>query len=328
MFKALILDSRDGEVLSSIRSVDEASLPDGDVTVDVEYSTLNHQDGMIIKGMAGLVRHYPHIPGCDFAGTVESSSDTRFKPGDKVVLTGWRIGADRWGGFAQKARVHADWLMPLPAGLTTRSAMAIGTPGFAAMQAIMTLERHGLNPDAGEVLITGTPGGVGSMAVALLAGRAYRVIASIGNPASAEYVRLLGATSTIDRQELDAQPTQRLEPPRWAACIDSVGGSTLAHVLSQMAFGGTVAAIGLSSSQKLVTSMLPFIVRAVGLLGIHTGNCPVDLRRVIWQRLTDELSADVLEVMVHEAGLEDLPLLAGLILEGRISGRVVVDVRH
>lgn len=328
MFKALILDTRDGEVFASVRPVDDDQLPDGDVTVDVEYSTLNHQDGMMIKGVAGLVRHYPHVPGCDFAGTVADSLDTRFKPGEKVLLTGWRVGADHWGGFSQKTRVQADWLMPLPPGLTTRNAMAIGTPGFAAMQAILTLERHGLHPDKGEVLVTGTPGGVGSMAVALLAGRGYSVIASVGHPASADYVRLLGAIGTIDRLELDAPPTQSLERGRWAACIDSVGGNTLARALSQMAFGGTVAAIGLSSSQRLVTSMLPFIVRAVCLLGIHTDNCPVDQRRLIWQRLAAELPTDVLDVMVQEATLEDLPLMAGLILEGRVSGRVVVDVNR
>jgi len=323
-----VVESLDGAVVPSVQRLDEARLPDGDVTVDIDYSTLNHQDGMIIKGMGNLVRQYPHVPGCDFAGTVAESRHPAVRAGDKVLLTGWGVGALHWGGFAQKARVRGDWLMPLPERLSPRSAMAIGSPGFVAMLAVATLEAHGLAKERGEVLVTGTPGGVGSMALALLARRGYSVFALVRDTASADYVRCLGAAGTIDRSELDMAPPRPLEKARWAACIDSVGGDVLARVLAQMAFGGSIAVIGLGSSRSLSTTTLPFIVRAVSLIGIHSDNCPTVQRSELWQRLADELPEETLDLMTREAGLEDLSLLAGIMLEGGVSGRIVVDVNR
>lgn len=326
MFKALVVHLDNGRLRPVIEDVAEDRLPDGDVTVAVEYSTLNHQDGMLVGGVGRRARAYPHVPGCDFAGTVEDSHHPGFKPGDRVVLTGWHVGLDQWGGFAQKARVRGDWLLPLPYGLTTRQAMAIGTPGLTAMLAVIALEQHDVTPDRGDVLVTGTPGGVGSMATAILARRGYRVVASIGQPTSGDYVRELGAVDTIDRLVLARPPARPLEPEHWAACIDSVGGPTLAHVLAETAFGGTCVAVGLMGDKTLPTTTLPFIVRAVNLLGIHSDNCSMIRRRVAWQRLVADLPMDRLDVMTSEATLDEVPLLAGVILEGRVSGRIVIDV--
>jgi len=326
MFKALVVHLDNGRLRPVVQDVAEDRLPDGDVTVAVEFTTLNHQDGMLIGGVGRRAPAYPHIPGCDFAGTVEDSRHPGFKPGDRVVLTGWHVGLDQWGGFAQKARVRGDWLLPLPHGLTTRQAMAIGTPGLTAMLAVIALEQHDVLPDRGDVLITGTPGGVGSTATAILAKRGYRVVASIGQPTSGDYVRELGAADTIDRLTLTRPPEDALAPERWAACVDSVGGPTLAHVLAETAFGGTCVTVGLMGNKTLTTSTLPFIMRAVNLLGIHSDNCSMVRRRVAWQRLVADLPPGKLDVMTSEATLDELPLLAGVILEGRVSGRIVVDV--
>ncbi len=326
MFKALLLEEADGKVTASIQELEDERLPEGDVTVKVEHSTLNYKDGMVIKGIGRLVRSYPHVSGIDFAGTVEDSNHADFKPGDWVVLTGWRVGEMHWGGHAQKARVKGDWLVPLPDGLTSKRAMAIGTAGFTAMLAVMALEDHGLAPDGGEVLVTGAAGGVGSVAVSVLAKLGYNVAASTGRAETHGYLKDLGAATIVDRQEL-AEPTKRpLDKERWAGCIDSVGGSTLARVLTQMSYRTSVAAVGLAGGNQLETTVLPFLLRGVNLLGIDSVMCPQPRRKEAWRRLTHDLPMDLLDSMISDAGLSDLPRLAGEILKGQVRGRTVIDV--
>ena len=327
MFKAILLEESDGKVSAGLTELEESQLPEGDVTVAVEYSTLNYKDGMILNGLGRLVRNYPHVPGVDFAGTVEDSAHPDFKPGDRVVLTGWRVGEMHWGGYAEKARVKGDWLVPLPEGLTTRQAMAIGTAGFTAMLAIMALEAHGLSPDKGEVLVTGAAGGVGSVAVTLLHELGYKVAASTGRSETHAYLKDLGATTLIDRQEIATPSGRPLDKERWPACIDSVGGATLACVLPQIAYRGAVASVGLAGGNKLETTVLPFLLRGVSLLGIDSVMSPPDERRAAWQRLADDLPLAKLESMINEAGLADLLTLGSDILKGKVRGRVVVDVR-
>jgi acrylyl-CoA reductase (NADPH) len=328
MFRALLLEEENGKVTASVREMADSALPEGDVTVRVSHSTLNYKDGMIIKGLGKLVRSYPHVPGIDFAGTVEASAHAGLNRGDPVVLTGWRVGETRWGGHAQKARVQGDWLIPIPRGLDARRAMAIGTAGFTAMLAVMALEDHGIGPEAGDVLVTGAAGGVGSVAIALLAALRYRVIASTGRAETHAYLRSLGAAEIIDRAEI-AQPSGRpLDKERFAGCIDNVGGSTLACVLPQIKYRGSVAAVGLAGGNKLETTVIPFLLRGVNLLGIDSALCPIGLRQRAWQRLASELPPGKLEATVSEAGLAELPELAGRILAGQIRGRVVVDVNR
>ncbi len=330
MFTAILLEESDGEVSAAIAELEDSRLPafdgEGGVTVSVEYSTLNYKDAMILNGLGRLVRAYPHVPGIDFAGTVAASAHPDYAPGDQVILTGWRVGELTWGGHAQKARVKGDWLVPLPAGLTSKRAMALGTAGFTAMLALMALEDHGLAPDQGEVLVTGAAGGVGSVAVALLAALGYRVAASTGRAETREYLRSLGAETIITRADLSAPPERPLESARWAGCIDAVGGTTLARVLAQTAWHGSVAAVGLAGGDTLETSVLPFLLRGVSLLGIDSNLCPGPRRRQAWARLASELPMDKLDALTREAGLADLPRLAGEILEGQVRGRLVVDV--
>jgi acrylyl-CoA reductase (NADPH) len=326
MFKALVLEETEGKVTSAIEELDESRLPDGDVTVAVGYSTLNYKDGMVLKGIGRLVRTYPHVPGVDFAGTVEDSAHPDFAPGDAVVLTGWRVGEAHWGGYAQKARVKGDWLVKLPEALTAKRAMAIGTAGFTSMLAVMALEAHGCTPDGGPVLVTGGAGGVGSVATAILAKLGYQVAASTGRPETHDYLRDLGAAEIVDRAELAEAPTRPLDKERWAGCIDAVGGVTLARVLTQMSYRASVAAVGLAGGNKLDTTVIPFLLRGVNLLGIDSVLCPVDERSEAWQRLGRDLPLDKLDAMVEDATLADLPDLAGRILEGKVRGRIVVDV--
>lgn len=328
-FRAHLLEETDGRVAGSLVELEETSLPEGAVTVAVEYSTLNYKDGMILKGIGRLVRRYPHVPGVDFAGTVESSDDPRYRPGDRVVLTGWRVGETHWGGYAEKARVEADWLVPLPDGLSSRRAMAIGTAGLTAMLAVIALERHGLAP-GGEraVLVTGAAGGVGSVAVAVLARLGYRVAASTGRVASHDYLRELGAAEIVERGELSEPPARPLDKERWAACIDAVGGTTLAHLLSQMAYGSSVAAVGLAGGNALETTVLPFLLRGVSLLGIDSVMAPHADRLEAWSRLVADLPLEKLDAMTSEAALGDLPALADAILGGQVQGRMVIDVRR
>jgi acrylyl-CoA reductase (NADPH) len=325
MFKALVLNKQDDRVTAAVEEVDEARLPEGEVTVAVEYSTLNYKDGLIIRNKAPLVRAYPHVPGIDFAGRVVDSAYPDYRPGDAVVLTGWGVGERHWGGYAQRARVKGDWLVPLPEGWRTRHAMAVGTAGFTAMLAVIALENHGLEPGDGEVLVTGAAGGVGSVAVALLAKLGHRVTASTGRASSHEYLRSLGASNIIDRAEL-AEPSPRpLESERFAGCIDAVGGITLARVLGQMKYRCSVAAVGLAGGSDLHTTVIPFLLRGVNLLGIDSVYQPMAPRRAAWQRLARDLDLAKLEGMIVEAGLRDLPRIAGEILRGRVQGRVVLD---
>lgn len=326
MFRALVVDSSGGNVTSQVRDLDPGALPAGTVTVAVEYSSINYKDGLVVTGAGGLVKRYPHVPGIDFAGRVLESLDPGFRPGDGVILTGWRVGEVQWGGLAQRARVSAEWLVPLPAGLTTRQAMAIGTAGFTAMLGVMALEAHDIAPGTGEILVTGAAGGVGSVATAILSERGYPVVASTGRAESHAYLEDLGASEVIDRSPF-AEPAKRpLEAERWAGCIDSVGGNTLARVLAQLKYRGSVAAVGLAGGAKLDHTVIPFLLRGVNLLGIDSVMCPMSQRRAAWKRLQSDLPVDKLEAMTTVAPLSAVPHLAAEILQGRLRGRTVIDV--
>lgn len=324
-FSALVLDEADGKVSSSLKTLPNDSLPAGDVTVRVSHSTLNYKDGLVLNGLGRLVRKYPHVPGVDFAGTVEASDNPGFKPGDAVVLTGWRVGETHWGGYATRARVKGEWLVKLPQGLTARHAMAIGTAGFTSMLCVMALEAHGLKPDQGEVLVTGAAGGVGSVATAILAKRGYNVVCSTGRAATHDYLRGLGATTLIDRASIATPSGKPLDAERFAGAVDSVGGTTLAAILPQMKYRASVAACGLAGGTKLDTTVIPFLLRGVNLLGIDSVMCPMELRQQAWTRLASDLPLDKLEAMIEPAKLADLPKLAGQILKGEVRGRVVVE---
>jgi acrylyl-CoA reductase (NADPH) len=327
MFKALVVEKNDeGKTSASVQDLSEDRLPEGDVTVAVEYSTLNYKDGLCVGPGGGLVREYPHVPGIDFAGTVETSDDPRYSPGDKVVLTGWRVGEAHWGGYAQKARVKADWLVALPEGLSTRDAMAVGTAGFTAMLAVQALEAHGLKPEQGEVLVTGAAGGVGSVATAILSNLGYQVAAVTGRPETADYLTGLGATRIVPREELAETVKRPLERETWAGCVDAVGGAMLARVLGQMKYGGSVAAVGLAGGAGLPATVVPFLLRGVNLLGIDSVMQPYENRVAAWARIARDLPMDKLHAMVQPATLADLPELGAAILKGGVKGRVVVDM--
>jgi acrylyl-CoA reductase (NADPH) len=328
MFNALVVrkDEESGKTSAAVEQIGLDDLPEGNVTVAVDYSTVNYKDGLCIGPGGGLVRSYPHVPGIDFAGTVESSEDARYKPGDKVVLTGWRVGENRWGGYAQKARVPADYLVPLPEGLTTRQAMAVGTAGFTAMLAVMALEDHGLSPDKGEVLVTGAAGGVGSVATAILANLGYDVAGVTGRPEQEDYLKGLGAKRIVAREDINETVKRPLESESWAGCVDAVGGAMLARVLGQMKYGGSVSAVGLAGGAGLPATVIPFLLRGVNLLGIDSVMQPFENRQRAWQRIAADLPMDKLDAMVHPAVLSDLPDLGRAILKGGVRGRVVVDV--
>jgi len=329
MFKALILDRPEGadKAAADIREIGVEDLPEAEVTVAVEYSTVNYKDGLCLSPSGGgLVRKYPHVGGIDFAGTVEDSSDDRYRPGDKVVLTGWRVGEAHWGGYAQKTRVRADWLVPLPEGLTTRQAMAVGTAGFTAMLAVMALEDHGLTPGHGPVLVTGAAGGVGSVATAILAKLGHEVAGVTGRPETADYLKDLGATRIVAREEINETVKRPLETETWAGCVDAVGGPMLARVLGQMKYGASVAAVGLAGGPQLPATVVPFLLRGVNLLGIDSVMQPYDNRVRAWKRVATDLPMDKLEAMVVPATLDDVPNLCADILNGRVKGRVVVDL--
>ena len=322
--KALVV-RRDGDMIRrAVEELDDDALPEGEVTVDVEYSTINYKDGLCLTGQRGLVRDYPHVPGIDFAGTVRASSEDRFKPGDKVILTGWGVGETRWGGYASRARVKAGWLVPLPEGLSTRQAMAVGTAGLTAMLSIMALEEHGLTPAAGEVLVTGASGGVGSVAIALLDALGHEVAAVTGRPENDGYLRRLGARTIIPRAELAAPTDQPLEGARWAGCIDSVGGAMLARVLGQLRYGASVASVGLAGGVELPTTVLPFLLRGVNLLGIDSVYQPLPRRLVAWERLARTLPPALLDLATREVTLEEVVDLGDDILQGKLTGRTVV----
>jgi acrylyl-CoA reductase (NADPH) len=326
--RALVVEKDDaGTTQAGVRILEAGDFPDAEVTVAVEHSTVNYKDGLVMGPGAGLVKHYPHVPGVDFAGTVETSRDPRWKPGDKVVLTGWRVGEAHWGGYAEIARVKGDWLVPLPEGLTTRQAMAVGTAGLTAMLAVMALEDHGLEPGRGPVLVTGAAGGVGSVAVALLAQAGHEVAAVTGRPEQEDYLRRLGASRIVPRADL-AEPVKRpMESENWAGCVDAVGGVVLSRVTKQLKYRCAVAAVGNAGGVDVPLSIIPFLLRGVSLLGIDSVLQPYETRVAAWERIVRDLPLDLLDAMVEPATLEDLPALGKAILKGGVRGRVVVDVR-
>jgi acrylyl-CoA reductase (NADPH) len=325
-FKAIVVEKADKGQTVSLTEFDEAGLMDGDVTVRVGWSTINYKDGLAITGKAPVVRRFPMIPGIDFAGEVETSSHPDWKPGDKVILNGWGTGETYLGGYAEKSRVKGQWLVRLPATMSPRDAMAIGTAGYTAMLAVMALERHGLTPAHGPVVVTGAAGGVGSVAIALLAKLGFQVAASTGRSEEADYLKGLGANEIIDRNELSAAG-RPLAKERFAGGIDSVGSTTIANVLSMTKYGGAVAACGLAGGMDLPGSVAPFILRGVSLLGIDSVMCPGPIRNQAWARLESGLDRGKLEGITREIGLADVIPVAGTILEGRVRGRIVVKIR-
>jgi len=325
-FKAIVIDKGDAGQTVRLADFDEKDLMEGDVTVGVEWSTLNYKDGLAITGKAPVVRRFPMIAGIDFAGTVESSSHPAWKAGDKVILNGWGLGETHLGAYAQKARVKGDWLVRLPATMSARDAMAIGTAGYTAMLAVMALERFGVTPAHGAVVVTGAAGGVGSVAVALLAKLGYAVTASTGRPDEAAYLKGLGAAEIIDRKEL-AGPPRPLAKERWAGGIDSVGSTTLANVLSMTRYAGTVAACGLAGGMDLPTTVAPFILRGVSLAGIDSVMCPLELRQQAWNRLETDLQKAKIEAITSEIGLPEVIEAAKRIVEGRVRGRIAVRIQ-
>lgn len=328
-FRALLTEKADdGTISSSVQTLSDDRLPAGEVTVDIDWAGLNYKDGLCLTGQGGLVRTYPHIAGIDFAGRVRDSSDGRYRPGDAVVLTGWRVGEVHWGGYAERARVRGDWLVPLPDGLSARDAMVMGTAGLTAMLAINRLEAEGITASNGEVLVTGAAGGVGSIAVALLDRLGYTVAALSGRPQHADMLKALGARSVIDRAEFLAEPDKPLESARFAAAIDCVGGDILGKLLRQIAYGGAVASLGNAAGIGLNTNVLPFLLRGVTLAGIDSVMQPYDKRVAAWARLAGLFDFASYEGNIEEVGLEQLPAKAADILRGDIKGRVLVNARN
>ncbi len=326
-FRALLVEQNEkGKTSANVKTLDESQLPDAEVTIAVEYSTLNYKDGLCLGPGRGLVRNYPHVPGVDFAGTVESSADPRYKAGDQVIMTGWRVGEAWWGGYAQKARVKADWLVPMPVGLSTYDAMAVGTAGFTAMASIMALENHGLVPSDDLVLVTGASGGVGSTAVAVLSNLGYRVAAVTGKPETQSYLSALGASEFIAREEINTKGEHPLESEKWVGCIDSVGGEMLARIIGQMKSRSSIAAVGLVGGIDVPMSLMPFLLRGINLLGIDSVTQPYEDRVEIWARIAKDLPTEKLRSMISDATLYDLPELGKSIIAGEVKGRVVVDV--
>ena len=325
-FEALVLSQTDDKTEKRVMELGVDDLPEGDVLVRVEYSDVNYKDGMIVNGIGGLVRQYPHVPGIDFAGVVEESYHSRFKSGDKVVLTGWRVGEVHWGGYAQKARVNGDWLVALPDALSTRQAMAVGTAGLTSMLCVKALESNGITPKAGPVLVTGAAGGVGSIAVAILARLGYSVAASTGREALHGYLKSLGATEIVARAELAEVSKRPLEKEIWAGAVDTVGSTTLARVLAQLKYNGSVAACGLAAGPKLETTVIPFLLRGINLLGIDSVMQSYENRVATWNRIASDLPHDKLEEMTEVIGLEDVGKAAAEILAGQVRGRLVVEL--
>ena len=324
-FKAIRIDKADKGTTAALTQFDEADLMDGDVTVRVAWSTLNYKDGLALTGKAPVVRRFPMIAGIDFAGTVEQSSHPHWKPGDQVICTGWGMGETHLGGYAETARVKGDWLVGLPEALSAREAMAVGTAGLTAMLAVLALEKHGLTPESGPVVVTGAAGGVGSVAIAVLSRLGYHVIASTGRPAEADYLKHLGATEVIDRNELSG-PAKPLGKERWAGGIDSVGSTTLANLLSMTRYGGAIAACGLAAGMDLPSSVAPFILRGVCLLGIDSVMCPLPARKAAWNRLATDLDRAKLTEITDEIGLDQVLEADNKILSGQVRGRVVVKI--
>jgi acrylyl-CoA reductase (NADPH) len=323
--KAIVVQKTDVGQKASLTDFDEANLMEGDVTVRVEWSTVNYKDGLAVTGKAPVVRRFPMVPGIDFAGTVESSSHPQWNPGDRVILNGWGVGETHFGGYAEKARVKGDWLVRLPARNSARGAMAIGTAGYTAMLAVMALERHGITPRWGPVIVTGAAGGLGSIAVALLTRRGFSVIASTGRPSETDYIRSLGAREIIERKEL-VGATKPLGQERWVGAIDTVGSTTLANVLSMTRYGGAVAACGLAGGMDVPATVAPFVLRGVSLIGIESVMCPIERRREAWRRLASDLDAGTLAAITSEIDLSGVINAAERIVEGKVRGRIVVRI--
>ncbi len=324
-FKAIRVDKADKGTTVALTQFDEADLMEGDVTLRVEWSALNYKDGLAVTGKAPVVRRFPMIAGIDLAGTVEQSSHPQWKPGDKVICTGWGMGETHLGAYAEKARVKGDWLVRLPEGMSARDAMAIGTAGFTAMLAVLALEKHGVAPKDGPIVVTGAAGGVGSVATAVLSKLGYQVIASTGRMSEAAYLKNLGAAEVIDRGELSG-PAKPLARERWAGGIDSVGSTTLANILSMTKYAGAIAACGLAAGMDLPSSVAPFILRGVCLLGIDSVMCPIELRKVAWSRLASDLDPGKLVEITHEIGLGEVVAAGAKILAGQVRGRIVVKI--
>ncbi|MCW5749394.1 MAG: oxidoreductase [Alphaproteobacteria bacterium] len=328
-FRALLsVQGPDRKVTSTIEELDDSRLPAGDVTVKVEYSTLNYKDGLVLTSGGGLVKTWPHVGGIDFAGTVEASDNPGLKAGDKVVLNGYRVGELHWGGYAGRARVKGDWLVKLPAAISTRRAMAIGTAGYTAMLCVLALEKHGVGPAGGEVLVTGAAGGVGSVAVAILARLGYAVVAATGRPQEGDYLKGLGATTIMERKELTEAPDRPLLSERFGGVVDTVSGVMLARALAQVKYGGAAAVCGLAGGPAFPGNILPFILRGITVYGIESVMLPMAPRLDAWRRMATDLPMDKLDAMIVDAKLGDLPALAPQILAGQIRGRVVVDVNR
>src|SRR5690349_9955449 len=323
--KAIVIEKTEGGSKAALADFDEKNLMDGDVTVRVEYSTINYKDGLAITGKAPVVRRWPMIAGVDLAGTVESSSNPQWKAGDKVILNGFGLGETHLGAYAEKARVKGDWLVRLPDGISARDAMAIGTAGYTAMLSVLALEKHGLTPKSGPVVVTGAAGGVGSVAIAVLSKLGYHVIASTGRMSETDYLKSLGAAEVIDRNELSG-PAKPLAKERWAGGVDSVGSTTLANLLSMTKYGGAIAACGLAAGMDLPSSVAPFILRGVCLLGIDSVMCPIEQRKVAWSRLAKDLDRTKLAEITHEIGLADVAGEGAKILAGQVRGRIVVKI--
>ena len=325
MFKGILLTKPDGLTVATVQNIDDSVLGEGDVTVEVDWSTLNYKDGLAITGKSPVVRKFPLVPGIDFAGTVQSSQYTRWKVGDKVILNGWGVGETSSGGLAQTARVKGEWLVALPAAFTTRQAMAIGTAGYTAMLCVMALEKHGVKPADGEVLVTGANGGVGSVAIALLSKLGYTVVACTGRVEEASYLTVLGASKIIDRSEL-SNPGKPLAKERWAAVVDTVGSHTLANACASVKYGGAVAACGLAQGMDFPASVAPFILRGITLYGIDSVMAALTKREEAWSRLAQDLDIAKLDAITAEITLDDAPAVATDLLTGKVRGRVVVKV--
>lgn len=325
MFSAILINKTEAGQTVEVTQLDEAQLPEGDVTIDVEYSTLNYKEGLAITGKSPVVRKFPMVPGIDLAGTVSASSNSDWKVGDKVVLNGWGVGESHWGGLAQKARLKGDWLVPLPKQFSTKQAMAIGTAGYTAALCVDALLAHGVNPAHGEVLVTGSTGGVGSVAIALLSKAGFNVVAATGKASEADYLKKLGATSVIDRAEL-AAAGKPLQKERWAGVVDAVGSHTLANACAQTRYGGAVAACGLAGGMDLPASVAPFILRGVSLLGIDSVMAPRARRLKAWERLARDLDASALDLIATEVSLAQSVSAAADLIAGKVRGRILVNV--
>ena len=327
MFKGILITKNDTGYQAQVQQIDDAVLPEGDVTLQVTWSTLNYKDGLAITGKSPVVRRFPMVPGIDFAGTVIESSNAAWKVGDKVILNGWGVGETHCGGLAEKARVKGEWLVPLPAAFSARQAMAIGTAGYTAMLCVLALKKHGIKPGDGEILVTGANGGVGSVAIALLAKLGYKVVASTGRPAEAEHLKALGASAVIDRAELSA-PGKPIGKERWAGVVDTVGSHTLANACATTKYRGAVAACGLAGGMDFPATVAPFILRGVTLYGIDSVMAPLAVRREAWERLGHDLEIARLDAITREIGLAEALGVAAELLEGKVRGRVVVDVNR